>query len=126
MQIIVKGGVVIATHDNGVITDPVAAYGAGATAQTLKTGDPVPALMSEASLPGPRQVTGSQLLSAMTDDQAKAWQATVDAGTPAVRAYWASAYRDMLPENSPKLVKVAGRAKVDLGKIYDAALGVSG
>ena len=65
MQIIVKGGLVVATHDDGQITDPVAVYGAGAAAQSLPAGEPVPALLSEAPSNASRVVLGAILVHAL-------------------------------------------------------------
>lgn len=75
-----------------------------------------------ASPPLVRVAFGAALLSAMTDAQAKAWQAAVDAGTPAVRTYWTGSYRTPLPENSPKLMRLAKAASVDLTALFTAAL----
>ena len=73
-------------------------------------------------VPAVRTATGSALISAMTDDQSKAWQAAVATSKLSVQSYWSDAYRDLLPEDNPKLAKLAEAAKLDLKTLFDAAL----
>ncbi len=111
MQLIVKGGLVVATHDDGQITDPVASYGVGATVQTLAAGQPVPGLGDDAPPPGPRAVKGTILVHTL-DKATKV--------TPRDLAYVAGL--DAAREDMASIIRIAGVDGSTAKAWFDAAL----
>ena len=71
----------------------------------------------------PEKALGSALLVALDDmGKSAAWSTALTASKPATQAYWLSGYREYLPIDNPKLVRLAAAAKVDLQKLFKSAL----
>ncbi|SEC59336.1 hypothetical protein SAMN05444161_1640 [Rhizobiales bacterium GAS191] len=72
----------------------------------------------------PREATGKQICAALSDlGLLAAWDAAVMASTkPEDRAYWLNSYRAAVPENSPKIARIASRVGVTISALFTKAL----
>ncbi|SDR10129.1 hypothetical protein SAMN05519103_00745 [Rhizobiales bacterium GAS113] len=71
-----------------------------------------------------REATGKQLCAALSDlGVLAAWDAAVMASTkPEDRIYWLNAYRNLVPENNPKIGRMAKAANVNMATLFTKAL----
>lgn len=72
----------------------------------------------------PREATGKQLCAALSDlGLLSAWDAAVMASPkPEDRYYWMRAYGAIVPENNPKIARIAAKAGVTVSALFTKAL----
>lgn len=72
----------------------------------------------------PREATGKQLCAALADlGLLAAWDsAAMGAAKPEDRIYWLNAYRSIVPENNPKIARLATKAGVTVSALFTRAL----
>lgn len=71
----------------------------------------------------PRVAAGKQLSEALVDlGQMSAWDAALAKARPEDRHFWYGCYRAQVPEDNPKLGRIAALAAVALAAIYDKAV----